>query len=627
MAEGPVYYRFELADSSIDLRELKALLPEGPAKAWVLFHPEEGEDRYSPACAFCVRSGVEMVREPIVRERDGMRVIGPVNTWRIVGNNAPLWRRGGRPRIAEPHHMQVVGTQPRLVAFAEDPGRKEILLHAQLDEPLYYKIILGDQDVANLQDLGIELPEGDYRAWVLLYQENGFPRKSLGRQFTVKRNIKPGVLLLQPRDWEQKRQAFYENLECLSYEGNLRLRQEEIATHQSILASAPSFVQMSVGHVCNLDCIMCSTGRNPDRTSLPPGVVEDLPKLFQFLDRIMIQGGEPLAFKSIHDVLSKAQEHRHLTVSIGTNGVLLERGWLDLVLNGRYDLNISFDAVNKETYERIRRNGDWDILLQALQRIKYERKGPYPHLMFSMCVMRSNVSQITDFVDFSYKYGAQSVYYNLMWPAELDKGYESENLFGDKDALREVAWRIREATARATQLGLSMRDKVLGYIFADHPDLVLDDDDLATLNLRDQERVKARIPENRLEEDVFWDALGGRPTRKPLPGHEEECGYKVPDNPVLFPPKPSNYPIEIPSGFFCTYPFHILNFDVENTYVCCHAYPPYNYMSYVVVSNAFDVWNHTLMQGVRKAMFNGTAADDTCHPRCPHYRYGGYRRF
>jgi sulfatase maturation enzyme AslB (radical SAM superfamily) len=576
--------------------------------------------------AVAAKPRIDLVPEAFV---DGCRILGPTPVWGKHGlpMGTEPHRRGNRPYLSRPYNETSVTTQPRFAVALEDMPAGDVTLYLRVGKGKamsHYRIDLGAKREIDFAGSDFLLAEGPAMLWAFFEGSDGERRRSHLRQFEIAADA-----VALPSDssdlYETKRKEFYANLETLSYEENRRLRAQEMSTGASILTSAPSKIQMSLGHVCNLDCIMCSTGRNPDKTALPIAVEKDLDKLLPFVDHIMIQGGEPLMFKNIREVLKKAEAHPQLTVVIGTNGVLLRRGWLEMVVNGRYDLLVSMDATNAETYEFIRRKGEWEDLMYAFKYIRENRRGLYPAISISMCIMRANIGEVAAFVDFAYRQGSRGVYYNLMIPGELEKGYANQDIFDDKDALREVAFQVREAHRRTAALGMSSQDKVLGWIFSKFNDLVLSEEDLRTLNLSDVPRVRAMLADNLAQEEAYWEKKGGRPVFPALPLPEEN-GFRLPETPHVYP-EPSSHPEPmLPQGFYCNYPYVGLNLDVENTYVCCHAHRPFSHISYGPMQGVFDVWNHPVMQKSRLSMNDGTAADKTCHESCPHYRNGGYRK-
>ncbi len=564
-------------------------------------------------------------------------VVGPTNKFSdVFSEPAHPWRRGNRPRISDPYHGQTIGRSHKFVweLESEEEGQFEVrILVRNGDEKTFYKFIVRDAKEVSLKELGIEIPEGRGTAWVAFIPADGSQtRYSMGRKFFVDSHNKEWInlncaILLGNNNYRSSESAFRTNLASLSYEQNLELLKEEIQEGKSVLSSAPTTIQMSLGHLCNVDCIMCPTGRNPDRTTIPNDIMNQLPELFPFLDRIVIRGGEPLIYKSLKKIIANACKYPQLTIVLSTNGTLLMDGWMDIILNGRFDLVISIDATCKETYERIRRRARWDQLIRSLDYIRNHRKSNYPHISFAFCTMRSNYKETVDFVDFAHKWGAQTVYYNLMAPNMLEQENKNENLHNDEDACTELAFLIREAQRRGKELGIPVRDKVLGYILPKFPNLVLSEDDLSVLSQDIRQNAKSHIEANIKANKLYWERKGGKALLD-VPAVTPERDYILSGNAHSsdIAKKQGSSEFYLLQDFFCLVPFRILNIDVENTFVCCHAYEPFQYITYGPARSIFDVWNHPLIQIARQEMHNGSAEKRVCLPKCPIYRYGGWKQ-
>ena len=568
-----------------------------------------------------------------------------------IDSLAPWRRSGGRPRIARPLEAVVVGRD--VVIEIDFNGLEPIEGVAVVDtgsqgsgmlKPpprLYYKIDLGREERIDLREHGIRLPSGMVRVSVGIRTSPGEPfRFSQPRSFQVRDNPAETeveatrvflgsadfdrVLTPGSPDYEALRARFRQNLQSLSYDENLELRKREIAEGRSVLCSVPPSAQLLLGRRCNADCIMCDEGRNPDLSTIPSALMEDLPNLLPFMHSLSLVGGEPLVFKEAARLVADLRRYPNLTIGLGTNAsLLLDRDWADVLLEGHFDMSVSLDAARKETFERIRRKLSWDRVIAGLEYLRDNRKGPYPQFGLTFVTMRSNYREIVPFVDLAHRLGAKSVYYNLMMPGQIDVGFEDESLHGDVATCREVAFYIREAHKRARELGLSCSDKVLGWLLPRHPELILGEDDLKVMDARGVAEARARIPQNVADDELFWKRRGGYPSIAPLPesaqGGRRENAAAAPDERRPFP----YLTRDLPDGFFCMAPFDMLNLNVENSFVCCHAKWPLNHITYGQKRDLFDVWNHPMMQFARRTMFDGDAVDKLCKTACPHFRKGG----
>ena len=103
--------------------------------------------------------------------------------------------------------------------------------------------------------------------------------------------------------------------------------------------------------------------------------IEELCKLSEIMvaegiDKIRITGGEPFVRKDLMDLL------RHLStldslneISITTNATLIGPYIEELKELGIQNINVSLDAINKETFERITRRNQYDTVFGNLERL------------------------------------------------------------------------------------------------------------------------------------------------------------------------------------------------------------------------------------------------------------------
>ena len=368
-------------------------------------------------------------------------VVGPMPTRDPGLGQTVLWRKGNRPRIGRPFDREKVAPdfEIEVVLPWDEPGERGVVLEMTdaAGRPQCYRILMGGNSRVKPIDLGIAVPAGKVTVRPFFAAETGETRINFASQFEVTGGppviaAEAGIVLAKSDAYEAARAAFEDNLERLDYEGNWELRQQEIDEGRALMTAAPRHIQLQIGHVCNIDCIMCNTGRTPDHTALPEGVLRDLPNLLKFVDRVAIQGGEPLMYKSLRDHLAAAADHPRVIVSLGTNALLLRRGgWIEVIRRGRFVLQISLDAATPATYEHIRRKSSWSEVIGAIDEVNEKRSGLWPRFGVSFCVMRSNYKEIVDFVDLAHARRATWVYYNLMEPGDLEIGNKDENLHED----------------------------------------------------------------------------------------------------------------------------------------------------------------------------------------------------
>ncbi|MCK4463859.1 MAG: radical SAM protein [Candidatus Omnitrophica bacterium] len=178
----------------------------------------------------------------------------------------------------------------------------------------------------------------------------------------------------------------------------------------------PIHIDIESTNMCNLKCVMCPHGFENEeyqrefRKTL--GIMNwDLYK--DIIDEGSKKGlksiklnwrGEPLMAK---DFLLKAIKYARskgiLEISINTNGLLLNKDFSRNLINSGLDRIIfSVDGASKKTYEKIRRGGNFEKLIDNINiflaiRNKLNMKRPYVRVQ--MVKMSENLNEVDNFLD------------------------------------------------------------------------------------------------------------------------------------------------------------------------------------------------------------------------------------
>ncbi len=158
-------------------------------------------------------------------------------------------------------------------------------------------------------------------------------------------------------------------------------------SYEMELETAPTFpdrVYVESTNVCNLDCIMCPTGLHID--TRPKGYMEwDLytkiiDEIAPFAEAVVLHSwGEPLLHKRILDMIDYAKE-RDLWVETSTNATRLDEDTArKLIESGLDRIYLSMDGLTKETYEKVRVKGNYEVVRGNIERfldLKHELGSP-----------------------------------------------------------------------------------------------------------------------------------------------------------------------------------------------------------------------------------------------------------
>lgn len=214
---------------------------------------------------------------------------------------------------------------------------------------------------------------------------------------------------------------------------NIILNEYEIAKGLTVLKSKPRFLQVVLTTDCNLDCIMC--GLSHSNHNLSKKFKESILEYLPFVENVIWQGGEPLLFKDFIELFEVSAKN-NVFQTITTNGLLINNDILRIIddTQSNINLDISIDAVDKTTYEKIRRKGNFDVLTDKIKLIGEKNLSRKSNFRFGMqaVIMKSNYKQVERMIDFAVKNGFNKIMFQRLYPGYLAQNEEltiSENNF------------------------------------------------------------------------------------------------------------------------------------------------------------------------------------------------------
>ncbi len=222
-------------------------------------------------------------------------------------------------------------------------------------------------------------------------------------------------------------------------------------------------VLMDLTPRCNLYCKMCLLPieeQHSKGAEMTDAVFERIRlEIFPRAKRVALScGAEPFLSKRFFDAMVAAREAGVPHISYVTNGLLMTDEAIEKSIDaGVRRVWVSIDGATKETYERIRIGGKFDLLverLEAFQRIRKERGVRFPELRLSWVLMRSNVDELNQLVELAHRVGVAEVYIRHLVPfEELD--VNDELLTNEPERVNAA---LRSAYKRGRELGVRFVD-------------------------------------------------------------------------------------------------------------------------------------------------------------------------
>ena len=161
------------------------------------------------------------------------------------------------------------------------------------------------------------------------------------------------------------------------------------------------YLRVSITDRCNLRCLYCMPLGVPVKLDHEEILsYEEFLRLIQIavnmgINKVRLTGGEPLVRKGVVDFCSRLTKISGLqSLSLTTNGVLLEELGQDLYAAGIRRINVSLDTLQREKFLRITRCDEFDRVWRGIQAA--ERVGFNP-VKINVVVMRGiNDDEILD---------------------------------------------------------------------------------------------------------------------------------------------------------------------------------------------------------------------------------------
>ncbi|MEK7845786.1 MAG: radical SAM protein [Nitrospinota bacterium] len=157
----------------------------------------------------------------------------------------------------------------------------------------------------------------------------------------------------------------------------------------------PFKVTIEITNACNSDCIMC-----PRQSMTRPVKNMDFELYKKVIDdcgRIGVKiiqpfnFGEPLMHSKLGEFIRYAKEHTRSRVQISTNAALLndERA-MEILDSGLDRINIDIDGITKGTYESVRKNLDFETVVQNTKEFIELKKRLNKNIFITVSIINMN---------------------------------------------------------------------------------------------------------------------------------------------------------------------------------------------------------------------------------------------
>ena len=133
----------------------------------------------------------------------------------------------------------------------------------------------------------------------------------------------------------------------------------------------------------------------------------------------------------------------NLELAIGTNGLMCEQNWHRLgdMQASVKKITVSIDASQAATYEKIRRGGKWEQLLQAMKFLQNKKHLQGIALHTRMIVQQQNYSEIESFYQLCQQFDVDLVEYSRVtnWGTWSQEEFQFHDVFNPRHPAFETA--------------------------------------------------------------------------------------------------------------------------------------------------------------------------------------------
>lgn len=182
--------------------------------------------------------------------------------------------------------------------------------------------------------------------------------------------------------------------------------------------AGPTMGIIVISYRCNSNCPMCYLAKRGNKTKeLSTKEVERLIDEFAKINTsgVGFTGGEPLLRRDIFHLIDYVNKKRMVT-SLNTNGLLLNNKMIEKLLDSQPDnINVSFDAADGRTYDRLRGT---KMGLERLERIitqlvkRRNEKATPTTLTAVTTVVPGNISHLREIARLAKRLGFDKIGFN-----------------------------------------------------------------------------------------------------------------------------------------------------------------------------------------------------------------------
>jgi MoaA/NifB/PqqE/SkfB family radical SAM enzyme len=176
----------------------------------------------------------------------------------------------------------------------------------------------------------------------------------------------------------------------------------------------PTQMSFEMSDLCNFECIMCNEnfsslirkrkGIPQQNFSYPDNFFDELNEFIPHLKIATFIGGEPLLIKPYFKIWEEIiKQNPSCAIHTQTNASFIPPRFLELLQSGQFEIGISLDATNKEIFEKIRINSNFDVVEKNILILKSLMDKNLVTLNINFCPLVINWKELPEMVKYANK--------------------------------------------------------------------------------------------------------------------------------------------------------------------------------------------------------------------------------
>lgn len=183
-------------------------------------------------------------------------------------------------------------------------------------------------------------------------------------------------------------------------------------------------IDFELSHECNFDCIMCERDKNNAESIYKENFIKEIKPLLRKTEYVNFIGGEPFLINIYYDIWTILKEtNPSCLINVQTNGSILNERILKILENKNFLTVISLDSVNKATYQKIRKGGQFDSVLSNFDVFNQSMQRKEKTMQISVCPLRTNRNEIPEIIEFANNKSCTVFFNHVERPKELSLKY------------------------------------------------------------------------------------------------------------------------------------------------------------------------------------------------------------